>query len=166
MDDEVQDAPDDVCSVVVTAVAVAAPEDGWRVLVEDTPAWWSSPYLGPDEGVMHLEPRLGGTVWAADPAVEPDEEAEDDVVDLTPVGALHGTVRAWDPPERLEIGGVLVPGAYAGTIAFTRAETALGTEVRVEHVTRGRVDAKVEEAMTTGWAELLARLTALADGTI
>ena len=78
-------------------------------------------------------------------------------------GDLHGTIRAFDPPERLEIGGVLVPGAYAGSITLTVERTGLGSEVRVEQMARGRIDAGTEERISTGWARLLARLTELAE---
>lgn len=95
---------------------------------------------------MRMEGRLGGRVWA--------EGAAD---------GRHGTIRAFDPPERLEIGSVLVPGAYAGSITLTVERTSLGSEVRVEQMARGRVDAATEERISTGWAQLLARLTELAE---
>ena len=119
----------------------------WHTIVERTADWWGEPYLSPDGHAMRMEPRLGGRVWAG--------EAAD--------GHLHGTVRAFDPPERLEIGGVLVPGAYAGSITLTVERTSLGSEVRVEQMARGRIDAAVEERISTGWARLLARLTELAE---
>ena len=63
---------------------------------------------------MRLEPVLGGRLWSG-------------AVDASS-GQLHGTVRAFDPPERLEIGSVLVPGAYAGSITITIEKT--GTRIR------------------------------------
>ncbi len=98
--------------MVVTAAAAVAPVQVWEVLTTRTAEWWGEPYLGPEQGFMRLEPRLGGRLWsgAADASS----------------GQLHGTVRACDPPERLEIGSVLVPGAYAGSITITIEKTALG----------------------------------------
>lgn len=142
--------PGDETSVVVTAAAAVPPEQVWHTLVERTAEWWSSPYLAPGTAPMRLEARLGGRVWSGGPT----EGAG---------GDLHGTIRALDPPERLEIGSVLVPGAYAGSITVTIERTGLGSEVRVEQMARGRVDATVEERISTGWTQLLARLTDLAE---
>ena len=141
--------PADETSVVTTGAAAVPPEQVWHTLVERTAEWWSTPYLAPDEAPMRLEGRLGGRVWSG----SPDAGS----------GALHGTIRAFDPPERLEIGSVLVPGAYAGSITVTVERTSLGSEVRVEHMARGRIDASVEERLSTGWSHLLARLTDLAE---
>jgi uncharacterized protein YndB with AHSA1/START domain len=138
--------PGDETTVVATAAAAVPPEQVWHTLVARTSEWWAAPYLDP-ERPMHLEPRLGGRVWAG-------AEGE---------GELHGSVRAFDPPERLEIGGVLVPGAYAGSITVTVERTSLGSEIRVEHMARGRIDDAVEERISTGWTQLLARLTELAE---
>jgi uncharacterized protein YndB with AHSA1/START domain len=139
--------PGDETTVVITAAAAVPPEQVWHTLVERTAEWWSTPYLAPDRGPMRLEPQLGGRVWSGD------------LVD----GELHGTIRAFDPPERLEIGSVLVPGSYAGSITVTVERTSLGSELRVEQMARGRVDATVEERISTGWAQLLAQLTDLAE---
>lgn len=141
--------PADETSVVTTGAAAVPPEQVWHTLVERTAEWWADPYLAPAEAPMRLEPRLGGRVWSGDA----DAAA----------GALHGTIRAFDPPERLEIGGVLIPGAYAGSITVTVERTSLGSEVRVEQMARGRVEATVEERISTGWSHLLARLTDLAE---
>lgn len=146
-DDTPTTDPGDETTVVATAAAAVPPEQVWHTLVERTAEWWSTPYLAPDRGAMRLEPRLGGRVWTGDP----DE------------GELHGTIRAFDPPERLEIGSVLVPGAYAGSITVTVERTSLGSEVRVEQMARGRVDETVEERISTGWTQLLSRLTDLAE---
>jgi uncharacterized protein YndB with AHSA1/START domain len=140
--------PGDETTVATTAAAAVPPEQVWHTIVERTSEWWSAPYLSPDGGAMRLEPRLGGRVWAGDAGG---------------TGDLHGTIRAFDPPERLEIGGVLVPGAYAGSITLTVERTGLGSEVRVEQMARGRIDAGTEERISTGWARLLARLTELAE---
>lgn len=136
--------PHDETTVVSTAAAAVPPEQVWHTIVERTSEWWSEPYLAPDAGAMRLEPHLGGRVWSDG-------------------GGRHGTIRAFDPPERLEIGSVLVPGAYAGSITITVERTSLGSEVRVEHMARGRVDAATEEQISTGWARLLSRLTELAE---
>jgi uncharacterized protein YndB with AHSA1/START domain len=147
--DETSDGadPGDETTVITTAAAAVPPEQVWHTLVARTPEWWSTPYVSPDRGAVQLEAHLGGRVWAGD---------LDD-------GELHGTIRAFDPPERLEIGSVLVPGAYAGSITVTVERTSLGSEVRVEQMARGRVDAAVEERISTGWTQLLARLTDLAE---
>lgn len=139
--------PADETTVVTTAAAAVPPEQVWHTIVDRTPDWWGEPYLSPGDQAMRMEPRLGGRVWAGGATS----------------GELHGTVRAFDPPERLEIGGVLVPGAYAGSITLTVERTSLGSEVRVEQMARGRIDAAVEERISTGWARLLARLTDLAE---
>lgn len=136
--------PSDETTVVTTAAAAVPPEQVWHTIVERTAEWWTEPYLAPDAGAMRLEPYLGGRLWS-----DGDQR--------------HGTVRAFDPPERLEIGSVLVPGAYAGSITLTVERTSLGSEVRVEQMARGRIDAAVEEQISTGWAQLLARLTELAE---
>ena len=142
--------PGDETSVVITAAAAVPPEQVWHTLVARTSEWWSEPYLAPGADPMRLDARLGGRVWSGPDAVDGG-------------GALHGTIRAFDPPERLEIGSVLVPGAYAGSITVTIERTGLGSEVRVEQMARGRVDANVEERISTGWAQLLAQLTELAE---
>lgn len=153
-DETARDAdPGDETSVVVTAAAAVPPEQVWHTLVERTSEWWSTPYLAPDAAPMCLEARLGGRVWSGNRSADSGS------------GQRHGTIRAFDPPERLEVGGVLVPGAYTGsiTITITVERTGLGSEVRVEQTARGRVDATVEERISTGWAQLLARLTDLAE---
>lgn len=143
--------PGDETSIVVTAAAAVPPEQVWHTLVERSTEWWSTPYLAPDAAPMRVEARLGGRVWSG------TETAGGSA------GHLHGTIRAFDPPERLEVGSVLVPGAYAGSITITIERIGLGSEVRVEQMARGRVDATVEERISTGWAQLLARLTDLAE---
>ena len=144
--------PADETSIVTTAAAAVPPEQVWHTLVVRTPEWWSEPYLAPGAAPMRLDARLGGRVWSGP-----------DVGDGEQGGHLHGTIRAFDPPERLEIGSVLVPGAYAGSITVTIERTGLGSEVRVEQMARGRVDAVAEERISTGWTQLLARLTELAE---
>jgi uncharacterized protein YndB with AHSA1/START domain len=117
---------------------------------------------------MRMEPRLGGSVWAAPGAdtdagaITPSSEASTSG-DRSPDPVLHGTIRAFDPPERLEIGGVLVPGAYAGSITVTIEKTNLGCEIRVEHMARGRVTASTEESIAHGWTQMTAKLTELAE---
>lgn len=144
--------PGDETSVVATAAAAVPPEQVWHTLVARTSEWWGEPYLAPGADPMRIDARLGGRVWSGPDAGEG-----------SPVGTLHGTIRAFDPPERLEIGSVLVPGAYAGSITVTIERTGLGSEIRVEQMSRGRVDATVEEHISTGWTQLLARLTELAE---
>ena len=140
---------DDELAVVVTAAAAVPPEQVWHTLVERTAEWWGEPYLARAEQPMRLEPRLGGRLWSGAPDAS--------------TGDLHGTVRAFDPPERIEIGGVLVPGAYAGSITITVEGTSLGSEIHVEQMARGRIEPIVEERISTGWTQLLATLTGLAD---
>lgn len=152
--DAPDDAPadvtlDDETTVVVTAAAAVSPVQVWDVLVSRTAEWWGEPYLGPDGGIMRLEPVLGGRLWAG-------------AVDASS-GTLHGTVRAFDPPERLEIGGVLVPGAYAGSITITIEKTALGSEIHVEQMARGRIEASTEDRMADGWTQMTAALADLAE---
>ena len=136
--------------IVSTAAAAVPPEQVWHTLVERTSQWWSEPYLAPGAAPMHMEARLGGRVWSGEASPDAD-------------GQLHGTIRAFDPPERLEIGSVLVPGAYAGSITVTIERTGIGSELRVEQMARGRVGATVEERISTGWTQLLARLTELSE---
>lgn len=136
-------------SVVVTAASAAPPTQVWDVLVRRTAEWWGEPYLGPNDATMRLEPRLGGRLWAG--------------ADGASAGELHGTVRAFDPPERLEIGSVLVPGAYTGTITITIEKTNLGSEIHVEQMARGRVAASTEERISLGWTQMLSALADLAE---
>ncbi len=140
---------DDETAIVITGAAAVPPEQVWHTIVDRTADWWGAPYLPGGNDAMRLEPRLGGRVWSG----APDASA----------GELHGTIRAFDPPERLEIGGVLVPGAYAGSITVTIDRTRFGSEIRVEQMARGRIEAAVEERISNGWTRLLAALTALAD---
>lgn len=137
---------------MTTAAAAVPPEQVWHTLVARTSDWWAEPYLAPGSAPMRLEARLGGRVWSGGESPDADGASH-----------LHGTVRAFDPPERLEIGSVLVPGAYAGSITVTIERTAIGSEVRVEQMARGRIDATVEERISTGWTQLLARLTELSE---
>lgn len=145
--------PDDETTVVVRAVATAPPLEVWDVLVNRTAEWWRGPYLDPAEGGMRIEATLGGRVWTG--CLTPDDD--------TGLASLHGTVRAVDPPERLEIGGVLIPGAYAGSITITVERTHLGSEIRVEQMARGRVTSTTEERMAHGWTQMTAKLAELAD---
>lgn len=145
--------PDDETTVVVHAAAAATPVQVWDTLVHRTQQWWGAPYLDPGDGGMRMEPKLGGRVWTG------CITATDD----TGLASLHGTIRAFDPPERLEIGGVLVPGSYAGSITITVHATKLGSEVRIEQMARGRVSASTEERIAYGWTQIAAALTALAD---
>ncbi len=135
--------------ITVACAAASPPAHVWYALVDRTADWWGQPYVPPGAEPLRMEPYPGGRVWSG------DEHAND--------GVLHGTIRAFDPPERLEIGGILVPGAYNGSIAFTIAGSSLGSQVRVEHRAQGRIDPVVEERISSGWSALLARLTALAD---
>jgi len=139
--------PGDETTIVTTAAAAVPPEQVWHAIVERTAEWWGEPYLAPGAGPMRLDARLGGQVWAG---ADADRR-------------VHGTIRAFDPPERLEIGSVLVPGAYAGSITLTVERTSLGSEVRAEQMARGRLGAAMEERISTGWVQLLARLTELAE---
>lgn len=141
--------PDDEISVVVTAASAAPPVQVWDVLVARTAEWWGEPYLGPQDGTMRLEAELGGRLWAG-------------AVDASS-GELHGTVRAFDPPERLEIGSVLVPGAYTGTITVTIEKTKFGSEIHVEQMARGRVEASTEERIAHGWTQMLSTLADIAE---
>lgn len=141
--------PDDETCVVVTTAAAAAPVQVWDVLVNRIAEWWGEPYLGPDDGFMQLEARLGGRLWSG----APDASR----------GLLHGTVRAFDPPERLELGGVLVPGAYAGGITITLEQTALGSEIRIEHMMRGTIAPETEDRVAHGWTTLASDLADLAE---
>lgn len=150
---EIPAEPDDETTVVVRAVATAPPVQVWDVLVNRTDEWWGAPYLDPAEGGMQMEPNLGGRVWSGSLSLDADGGH----------GSLHGTIRAFDPPERLEIGGVLVPGSYAGSITITLESTKLGTEIQVEQMARGRVTSTTEERMAHGWTTLTAALTELAD---
>lgn len=140
---------DDETTVVVTSAAACAPVQLWDVLVSRTAEWWGEPYLGPRDGFMRLEPVLGGRLWSG---------ASD-----ASTGQLHGTVRAFDPPGRLEIGGVLVPGAYAGSITITVDKTTLGSEIRVEQVARGRITESTEERIALGWTQMATALADLAE---
>lgn len=134
---------------MVTAASAAPPTQVWEVLVRRTAEWWGEPYLGPNDAMMRLEPRLGGRLWAG--------------ADDASAGELHGTVRAFDPPERLEIGSVLVPGAYTGTITITIEKTNLGSEIHIEQMARGRVAASTEERISLGWTQMVSRLADLAE---
>ncbi len=95
-----------------------------------------------------MEAKLGGRVYCG---------SDPDFADL------HGTIRAFDPPSRLEIGGILVPGAYAGGITIKVARTNLGSEITVEQTARGRIEASVEERIAHGWTTMLHMLAELAD---
>jgi uncharacterized protein YndB with AHSA1/START domain len=141
--------PDDETCVVVTTATAAPPAQVWDVLVRRTAEWWGEPYLGPGDGFMQLEPRLGGRLWSG----APDASR----------GLLHGTIRAFDPCERLEIGGVLVPGAYAGTITVTLEKTALGSEIHIEQMARGRIEASTEDRISHGWTTIASNLAELAE---
>jgi uncharacterized protein YndB with AHSA1/START domain len=139
---------DDETTIVVSSPTSAPPLQVWDVLVSRTASWWGEPYLGPDGGAMRIEPELGGRAYCGqDPDFAP----------------LHGTIRAFDPPERLEIGGVLVPGAYAGSLTITVAKTNLGSEICVEQRARGRIEASIEERIAHGWTTMLHTLCELAD---
>lgn len=140
---------DDETTVVVTSAAACAPVQVWDALVSRTAEWWGEPYLGPHDGFMRLEPVLGGRLWSG---------ASD-----ASSGQLHGTVRAFDPPERLEIGSVLVPGAYAGSITITVEKTTLGSEIRVEQMARGRIAEGTEERIALGWTQMATALADLAE---
>lgn len=141
---------DDEITVVVTSAAAVSPVQVWDVLVSRTAEWWGEPYLGPrTDSNMRLEPELGGRLWSG---------AGD-----ASSGHLHGTVRAFDPPERLEIGSVLVPGAYAGSITITVEKTALGSEIRIEQMARGRIAGSTEERIAHGWTQMAASLAELAE---
>lgn len=145
----------DAVHVSATAAASAPPVRVWAALVDDTASWWSSPYLDDDEVVV-IDARLGGAVRVHDPSAEVDA--------AEPQGPILGSVRAFDPPQRLEIGGALLPGAYAGTITFTLTGTTFGTEIRVSQTVRGRIEDAVLERATAGWSVLVDQLAAIADG--
>lgn len=140
--------PDDETRVIVAMTTSAPPAQVWDVLVERTPEWWGEDYLGPAVGAMVIEPHLGGRVHTGG-----DADA----------GDMHGTIRHFDRPHRLEIGGVLVPGAYAGTIAISITKSKLGSEIVVEHTARGRIEAAVEERISHGWTRMASTLAELAE---
>lgn len=142
-------AIDDERVVTVSTTTSAPRVQVWDVLVRRTGEWWADPYLGPSEGTMRVDPELGGLVTS--------HVADDDP------GERHGTIRAFDPPERLDIGGILVPGAYAGSIAVALAEHELGTEIIVEQRARGRITHELEERISLGWTQLTARIAELAE---
>lgn len=142
------DSGDDETSVLVTTTTSAPPVQVWDMIVSRTASWWGEPYLGPDAGSMRLQPELGGKVFSG-------RDAD--------TGSLHGTIRAFDPPERLEIGGVLVPGAYAGSITITVEKTKLGSEIRIEQMARGRIEVEVEDRIAHGWTQMASSLAELAE---
>lgn len=158
----------DVVSVSATAAASAPAVRVWAVLVDETEQWWSSPYLDDGEAVT-IDARLGGEVRVVRPDAgapedrSPDDGSSDDGHDAAVAGPILGSVRAFDPPQRLEIGAALLPGAYAGTVTFTLTGTTFGTEIRVHQTVRGRIDEAVVERATAGWSVLLDRLAAAAD---
>lgn len=135
--------------MVVTTATAVSPVQVWDVLVTRTAEWWGEPYLGQNGGSMRLEPHLGGRLWSG-----PADAS---------TGELHGTIRAFEPPERLEVGSVLVPGAYAGSITITVEKVALGSEIRIEQTARGTITDSTEERISHGWTQMAATLADLAE---
>jgi uncharacterized protein YndB with AHSA1/START domain len=142
-------AIDDETTIVVTTTTAVSPVQVWDVLVGRIGDWWGEPYLDPHDGCMHLEARLGGRLWAG-----PTD---------APEGRLHGTVRAFEPPRRLEIGDVLVPGAYTGRVVIMVEGDGSGSSIRIEQRVRGRIAARTEERMEHGWSRMAAALAGLAE---
>lgn len=145
------DAPP--CTIVSVSTTIAAPPVRvWEVLTMETERWWLEPYLAPGRA-MRMDAALAGAVWAA-----PTDEGAD-----VEQRSVHGTIRHFDPPRRLEIGGVLVATSFGGHITFTVAKTQLGCDLTVEHEALGVDDDAVESTLVLGWTQLLERLGEIAE---
>ena len=116
-------------AVRVGALLKVPPHEAFRVFTEEIDRWWRRGLKyrvqGPGRGMLHLEPFVGGRLF----------EQFDAGDGTPPVVVCTGTVRVWQPPQRLvfEWRGVnFAPGESTEVeLAFEPAPG--GTQVTLVH---------------------------------
>lgn len=131
-------------------VIKATPERVFEVLTQQTTDWYGAPYVQRQNGIVMLEPEVGGRLY---------EEWGDRQ------GALLATVVMIDSPVELRLMGPLgIRGPVQGDIWFQLQPEGDATRLQLSHRVIGEVDAEVAHMYTVGWADLLDnRLRAIAE---
>jgi Activator of Hsp90 ATPase homolog 1-like protein len=123
--------------------------DGFRdVLTGRIGDWWNEPYVPPSSRGISLDLRPGGVLW--------DDRGNGN-------GYALGVVRGFTQPRELILDGDFgVPGAIHGRLVVTLDETPPGSTITFTHTAIGAIPDDREAHHRDGWADLLARLCALA----
>jgi uncharacterized protein YndB with AHSA1/START domain len=154
--------------VSVSVFVEAPPAIAFEVFTAQIDLWWRHGMKfragGRGRSVLHLEPRLGGRLFEAIEAAEPDPRASPQVMQT-------GTVTAWDPPHALEIEwrGVNFAPHEKTTIAVRFEARATGTSVTLVHsgfaslpadhpVRHGQAADVFVRAMAMWWSDQMASL--------
>lgn len=115
----------------------------FQALVEETSAWWGSPYLRDEAAAqaMIIEPRLGGRMY------EVWGEHE---------GAEWARVTAFRLHELLELEGrMALAGAVTGVVSFRLETRGEATRLHFTHHALGEMSPQVEQNYLKGWRDLL-----------
>jgi len=134
--------------VHVTTVVPTDPTSAFRVFTEQTELWWrrESRYRfaagGPD-GVLRLEPRLGGAVL--DRGDDGTEEPLGEILEWAPPYGLRFSLRARHPVGRTEV-------------EVTFAPHRRGTRVSITQRGWGAREVAVENLLAVLWVDLLTAL--------
>ena len=121
--------------------AIAAPPDEvFRALVDEVPAWWGPPYTYEGGQGLMLDGRLGGHF----------------VEELSGGGsALLATVTRVVSDKLLELTGPLHMGLVYSVVTFELFESDAGTTVRFSQRAFGRPTPEVVVDLERGWKELI-----------
>ena len=116
-------------SVRVCTLLKVPPAEAFRVFTEEIDRWWRRGLKyrvqGPGRGVLHLEPFVGGRLF----------EEFDPTDGNLPVVVATGTVRVWQPPQRLvfEWRAVNFAPGESTEVELTFEACASGTQVTLVH---------------------------------
>ncbi len=118
----------DADAVTVSIEVAVTRATAFEVFTEDLDAWWQRGpryrFLAPHEGVLRLEPGVGGRLLHA------RDDAGDDVFEV-------GRVRVWDPPHRLVLAWRLPNFAAHQTTEVEIRFEVVGDGTRVTLTHRG-----------------------------
>lgn len=132
--------------VRVTALLAVPPAEAFRVFTEEIDLWWRRGLKyrvqGPGRGVLHLEPFVGGRLF----------EQFDGPDGAPPVVVATGTVRVWQPGQRLvfEWRAVNFAPGESTEVELLFEASASGTQVTLVH--RGFASLRADHPVRHGQA--------------
>lgn len=130
-------------------IDIAAPPDRvWRILTDETEAWWQPPFtLLADARAGSVRLKIPDAV--GEPVIERDGERSavwGELVELDPGSSLAYTSR------------VCGADAATGTVRFTLEPIAEGTRLTFRQEAIGVFGARMHDAVTRGWQDKLLRI--------
>jgi DNA-binding transcriptional ArsR family regulator/uncharacterized protein YndB with AHSA1/START domain len=135
-----------VAEALVETTIAAAPERVWKTMFEGGGTWWPLDFVtSPKTKKFVIEPGLAGK-WYEDFGAH--------------AGVLWFTTVLWEPPTKVAVTGVSIPGCGGGgpfvsNVVFTLEPDGKGTRVRISDQSLGRIDDATRQSLSEGWAQLL-----------